>query len=43
MRGHITPRTLYSREKTLVPTEQDHGWTPEPVRTIWKEEKPLGP
>ena len=43
MSSHIKPWTLYFREITPVPTEEDDGWTSEPVRTIWNEERSLVP
>ena len=32
--GNSTPRALYSRERSLVPNEQEAGWVREPVWTI---------
>jgi hypothetical protein len=34
---NITPRPLYPREKTTVPSSQDAGRAPEPVKTFRKE------
>jgi hypothetical protein len=31
------------QERTVVPSEQEAAWTPEPVRMIWRREKSLVP
>ena len=32
---NITPRPLYLRQTSPVPTEQEAGWAPGPVQTVW--------
>lgn len=38
-----TPRQLYPRERTPVPTEKRAGWALKPFWTFWRKEKPLAP
>jgi len=40
---NITPRPLYSRVRTTVPTENAAGWAPESIYTISGEEKISSP
>jgi len=40
-RHHVQP--LYPRERSMVPSEQETGWGPEPVYMIWRREKSLAP
>ena len=40
---NFTPQMLPPRERTLVPTEQETGWTPEPVWTFPEKKKYLTP
>jgi hypothetical protein len=37
------PSLIYSWERTLIPTEKEAGWAPEPVWMFGKREKNLSP
>jgi hypothetical protein len=36
---NVTPRSLYPRERTPAPVEQEAEWATEPVWTFWRQEK----
>jgi len=40
---NFTSRLLFSMERTPIPTEQDAGWTPQPVWSFWRREKSPAP
>ena len=40
---NVTSRQFYRRQTMPVPTEQEAGWAPEPISTIWKRYKFLVP
>jgi hypothetical protein len=42
--GHVyAPAALSPGTELPVPNEEEAGWATEPVQTLWKSEKSLGP
>lgn len=39
--GQLHSSAAFPWDGTPLPTEQEAGWGPEPVRTLWRREKPF--